>query len=117
MRIEAPQRRVKTFGARDSDPLHSLQIFRQRGAGVGLREIKLARQLFGHDIQRLEVVVDEMKEVAHLLIRSGLDQSPKALGATVHAGELFRCATVGVVGEDQRARDGGRVLRDELQLL
>ncbi|MCY1243319.1 hypothetical protein D9M72_563290 [compost metagenome] len=73
-RIEAADRLVAGRSAHDPNAVTLFQIACQRRMIVAFAEPELARQPLGKHVDLVNVVVDEMKEVAHLFIRRGFDK-------------------------------------------
>ena len=87
------------------------------GAGLGLRDAQAAGQGLRCKVKLVDIVVDEVEEVAHLLVGRRLGRAAGAPQGGVEACEPLAAAAVGLVAGDQRVRQPRRVLGDELQFL
>jgi hypothetical protein len=75
------------------------------------------RQTLGCEIELMDVVVDEVEEVAHFLVSARLGDDAGAAQPVVEARELLGVAAIGLMRGDKRMGEAGRILRHQLQLL
>ncbi|MNL65163.1 hypothetical protein D3C87_1894560 [compost metagenome] len=80
------------------------EISDKGGMVVAFAKPELAGKSLGENIDVMDVVVDEMKEVADLLIGRRLHRRPAAADGIVDAGQLLAVAAIGLVTTDQRMR-------------
>ena len=95
----------------------ALQIFGKGGPGVTFGNAEVQRHPLGHQVEIVDVVVDEMKEVADLLIGGGLGKGVRAAELVVEARELLAVAPIGLMAGDQGMHEAGGILDDQLQFL
>ncbi len=86
------------------------------GMIVTAAKADLLCQPFGHHIQFVNIVVDKMKVIAHLVVRGGFTERCPAQ-PIVHAGQLFAGTAIGLMRGNQRMGNGRRILRHQLQIL
>jgi len=114
--VEAADRLFARIAAHHPHPVSALEEAGKRRKVLPLPELQLAGEAFRQHVDVVDIVVDEMEEVAHLVIGGRLvrGSSPKPV---VIAHQLFAVAAIGLVAGDQRMRQPRRVLGDELQFL
>src|SRR5690606_8277179 len=77
----------------------------------------LSGQMLRRDIEIVHVVVDEVKEVADLVISCRLGERVRTSELVVETGKLLAVAPVRLVAADQRMGEARSVLHYELQFL
>ena len=116
-RVEAAQRVVLQGAVRRPHAVPLFEMADQRGRKIAFGNAESGGQLLRGPVQLVDVVVDEVEEVAHLLVRRRLGEGCGAAERVVEGGELLGIAPVCLMRGDQRMGEAGRVLGDELQLL
>lgn len=95
----------------------SLEVFGECRAGLPLADADIRGQPFSRDIELINVVVDEVKEVAHFLIWRRLGERGGASELVVEAGKLLAVSAISLVAGNQGTGKTRSVLGDQLQFL
>lgn len=116
-RVEAAHRVGVGGRLHRRDAVRAVEMVLERGAGVAAGNAEPPGERLGREVDVVDVVVDEVEEVAHFLVGRRLDRRAGAAQAVVEAGKLLGIAPVGLMRGDQRVGEGRRVVRDQLQVL
>ena len=95
-------------------------LFEKGGQGrrrIAIGQAQLGCQPLGGQVDVVDIVVDEMEEIAHLLVGRRLREMACLAELVVEACELLAIAPVCLVAGDQRVSEAGRVLGDQFQFL
>ncbi len=99
---------------------HAAPLFekaRQHHLRIAVRQFERKRKALGREVEIVNVIIDEVEEVAHLFIRRRLGKRRRPSERIVEPRQLLAVATIGLMTGDQRMGKAGRALRNQLQFL
>ena len=90
----------------------AIQIICQPCANLTVRKTQTTGERLGGTVQIIDIVIDEMEEIAHFIIGAGLCSPRATTEALIQRRQLLAVALVGLMANDKRMGQAWGILRD-----
>ncbi|MNS70636.1 hypothetical protein D3C72_1039820 [compost metagenome] len=115
--VEMPDQPACRLRSCDMDAVTVAQMRGQNAVGLAAFYLQFFRQLFGQKVDLGDVIVDEVEEIAHLLIGGSFHLRGSAAQPVIQLHQLLAVLAIGLMGAQQRMGKTRRVLGDQFQFL